>query len=88
MTDITIDRKRTTAIITCPSRQERIKMPSKIEKLEQKIAALRLAARAEKRAAREAEDRELLTLIRRAKAADQVRELCCARLAGVGRDEP
>lgn len=63
-------------------------MSSKIARLEQKIAALRLAARAERRAAREAEDRELLTLIRRAKAADQVRTLCCARLADAGRDEP
>lgn len=56
-------------------------MSSKVEKLEQQIAKLRRAARAEKRAQREADERELLALIRRSKAGDAVRELCLARLA-------
>ncbi|TAN03507.1 MAG: hypothetical protein EPN36_12130 [Rhodanobacteraceae bacterium] len=55
-------------------------MSLKIEKLEQKIAALRRAARAEKRAQRAADDRELLLLIRRAGLGDQVRWMCIRRI--------
>lgn len=53
-------------------------MTSRVEKLEQQIAKLRRAARAEKRAQREADERELLALIRRAGLRDRVRSICLA----------
>lgn len=53
-------------------------MSQKIEKLEQQIAKLRRAARDEKRAQREADERELMTLIRRAGLRDRVRSICLA----------